>query len=123
LRVRMLIESTRQAAPTLAEELVVIGYTRSVGAIQWLDEPAALELLASAQPAANVTRDERALGVQSALDQLGGLGGALNEIAEQRAAWLRESHRRVRGATTGGRVTVTPRTPDVLGVYTLLPVL
>ena len=123
LRVRMLIESARQAAPTLAEELVVIGYTRSAGAIHWLDEPAALELLATAQPAANVTRDQRVLGVQSALDQLGELGDALNQIAEQRAARLRESHQRVRGATTGGKVTVTPRTPpDVLGVYVLLPV-
>jgi hypothetical protein len=122
LRVRMLIESARQAAPTLAEELVVVGYTRSAGTIQWLDEPAALELLATAQPAANVTRDERVLGVQSALEQLGGLGDALNEIAEQRAARLRESHQRVRGATTGGKVTVTPRTPpDALGVYVLLP--
>ncbi len=99
----------------------MVGYTRSGGAIQWLDEPAALELLASAKPAANVTRDERTLGLQSALDQLGGLGDALNEIAEQRAARLRESHQRVRGATTGGRVSVTPRTPpDLLGVYVLL---
>ncbi|HJZ48672.1 MAG TPA: helicase-related protein [Roseiflexaceae bacterium] len=123
LRVRMLIESPRQAAQTLAEELVVVGYTRGGGVVQWLDEPAALELLATAQPSANVTRDERSLGVQSALDQLGGMGDALNDIAQQRAARLRESHQRVRGATTGGKVTVTPRTPpDVLGVYVLLPV-
>jgi len=123
LRVRMLIESPRQAAPTLAEELVVVGYTRSGGVVQWLEEPAALELLATAQPSANVSRDERTLGVQSALEQLGGLGNALNNIAEQRTARLRESHQRVRGATTGGKVTVTPRTPpDVLGVYVLLPV-
>jgi hypothetical protein len=95
----------------------------SSGAIQWLEEPAALDLLASAQLAGSVTRDERTLGVQSALDQLDGLGNALNEIAEQRAARLRDSHQRVRGATSGGRVTVTPRTLDVLGVYALLPVL
>jgi superfamily II DNA or RNA helicase len=122
LRVRMLIESTRQASPALAEELVVVGYTRSGGGIQWLDEPAALELLATAKPAANVTRDERVLGLQSALEQLGGMLEALDGIAEERAARLRESHQRVRSATTGGRVTVTPRTPlDVLGIYVLLP--
>jgi superfamily II DNA or RNA helicase len=122
LRVRMLIESTRQASPALAEELVVVGYTRSGGGIQWLDEPAALELLATAKPAANVTRDERVLGLQSALEQLGGILEALDGIAEERAARLRESHQRVRSATTGGRVTVTPRTPlDVLGIYVLLP--
>jgi superfamily II DNA or RNA helicase len=122
LRVRMLIESPRQATPTLAEELVVVGYTRSGGGIQWLDEPAALELLATAKPAANVTRDERVLGLQSALEQLGGMLEALDRIAEERAARLRESHQRVRSATTGGRVTVTPRTPpDVLGIYVLLP--
>ena len=69
-----------------------------------------------------MTRDERVLGLQSALEQLDGLGDALNDIAEQRATRLRDSHQRVRSATTGGRVTVTPRTPpDVLGTYVLLP--
>jgi hypothetical protein len=123
LRVRMLIKSARLEAPALAEELVLCGYTRSAGAAQWLDEPAALGLLQQARPAANVTPDERALGLQSALAQLGSLTDELNAIAQSRAVRLRESHSRVRAAVGGGQTTVTPRTPpDVLGVYVLLQV-
>ncbi len=122
LRVRMLVRSARQETPSLAEELVVCGYTRSGGQIQWLDERDALGLLDTATPAANVAPDERTLGIQSALDQIAGLTGDLNAIAQGRAAKLREAHQRVRSAVGGGHVTVTPRTPpDVLGVYVLLP--
>jgi hypothetical protein len=129
LRVRMLIEyarsqrvGARDTAPMLAEELVVTGFTRSGEGLAWLDEADALALLTTAKPAANVTRDERTLGIERALEQLTELDAPLRSLAEARAERLRDAHARVRSATTGGRVTVTPRTPvDVLGVYVLLP--
>ena len=122
LRVRMLIKH-RQETPGLAEELVVCGYTRSGGSVQWLDGATALALLQTASPAGNVTPDERTLGLQSAQDQIANLTDALNAIAQNRAARLHESHARVRAAVGSGQTSVTPRTPpDVLGVYVLLPV-
>lgn len=122
LRVRMLIKSAKQATPTLAEELVVCGYSRSAGTVQWLDEAAALALLHTTTPSANVSVDERVAGLESALAQIDGLSEALNTLAHERASRLRESHGRVRAQTGGGQVNVTPRLPpDVLGVYVLLP--
>jgi hypothetical protein len=122
LRVRALIESPRQAAPALAEELVVAGYTREGGVTRWLDEAAALDLLRRAEPRENVSADERTQGIADALAQLPGLAGDLKAIADARAARLRESHQRVRAQTSGGRVTVRPSgPPDVLGFYILWP--
>jgi superfamily II DNA or RNA helicase len=131
LRVRMLIETAKRRAdgpganpPLFAEELVVCGFTGRAGALHWLDERQALDLFEQAQPGANVTAEERTLGIQSVLDQLGTLERGLNTIAEQRAERLKESHQRVRSATGSGRVSVKPHLPaDVLGVYVLLPIL
>ena len=122
LRIRALIESPRQTAPALAEELVVTGFTREGGVYHWLDEPAALALLERAEPRENVSAEERSQGIAEALGQLAGLADELAAIAESRAARLREAHQRVRAQTGGGRVSVRPSgPPDVLGVYVLWP--
>ncbi len=122
LRVRALIESPRQAAPALAEELVVSGYTREDGVIRWLDEADALDLLRRAEPRENVSAAERTQGIADALALLPGLSGDLKAAAEARAGRLRELHQRVRAQTGGGRVTVRPSgPPDILGFYVLWP--
>lgn len=130
LRVRMLIESTRQRAggqsapPILAEELVVVGFSGQATAPTWLDQPAALTLLEAAQAAANLSRDERVIALQAARDELPALEAALAQIADERAERLRESHLRVRAQTGGGAVRVRPAgPPDLLGLYVLLPTL
>jgi len=122
LRVRMLIESGRQRVPLLAEELVVAGFSGQPSAPVWLDQPAALALLETARPAANLTADERAIALRAALDDLPALAGELERIAAERAAHLRDAHMRVRAQTGGGSVRVRPAgPPDVLGLYVLLP--
>jgi hypothetical protein len=122
LRVRMLIQRDTRQTPLLAEELVVSGFTRAAGTIHWLDEDAARILLEQAEPAANVTPDERTVGIDRALEQVHAQVDALNRSAEERAERLRAAHQRVRQVTGGGRVTVRPHLPpDVLGVYVLLP--
>ena len=124
LRVRMLIEGKRQRTPTLAEELVVCGYTGRPESAAWLDEALSLDLLSRAQPSANISADERAITIERALEQIEALREAIDAIAVARAERLRESHGRVRSATNAGSATVRPHLPpDVLGVYVLLPVL
>ncbi|NNJ13102.1 DEAD/DEAH box helicase [Chloroflexales bacterium ZM16-3] len=124
LRVRMLIESARQRAPSLAEELVVVGFSGQPAAPAWLSQPDALALLEQAQAAANLTPDERAIALSAARDELLPLADELRRVAEERAAHLRESHMRVRAQTGGGAVRVRPAgPPDVLGLYVLLPAL
>ncbi|NTU82969.1 MAG: helicase, partial [Chloroflexales bacterium] len=124
LRVRMLIESTRQRAPVLAEELVAVGFSGQPGAPAWLSQPDALALLEQAQAAVNLTPDERTIALSTARDELPMLASELTRIAEERATLLRESHMRVRVQTGGGAVKVRPAgPPDVLGLYVLLPTL
>ena len=124
LRVRMLIESGRQRASVLAEELVVVGFSGKSAAPVWLSQPDALALLEQAQAAANLTADERTIALRTARDELPSFADELGRIAEERAAHLRESHLRVRAQTGGGSVRVRPAgPPDVLGLYVLLPVL
>lgn len=124
LRVRMLIESTRQAQPTLAEELIVCGVRGRAEQRTWLEQAEALELLNHAQPAASLAPDERTAHLQQALAQLPALHDQLRVIAEQRAHRLEAAHNRVRTATQAGRARVRPNLPpDVLGLYVLLPVI
>ena len=57
------------------------------------------------------------------LDWLAELEADLMRIAEDRAQRLHDAHRRVRKITRTGQLKVTPQgTPDVLGVYVLMPV-
>jgi superfamily II DNA or RNA helicase len=127
LRVRMLIESRKRSdgagsAPLLAEEVVVVGFSGQAAAPAWLDQPAALALLEQAEPAANLSRDERLIALQAARNELPALSAELDRIAGERAERLRESHLRVRAQTGGGTVRVRPAgPPDVLGLYVLLP--
>ena len=122
LRVRMLIESGRQRTGTLAEELVVVGYTGRPGAAVWLDQAAALALLETARPDQAVPPEERALGLRRAGEQVAALQADLDAVAQARAKRLEEAHHRVRQATGRGKATVRPHLPaDVLGVYVLLP--
>jgi superfamily II DNA or RNA helicase len=124
LRVRMLIESVRQRTPVLAEELVVVGFSGQPASPAWLSQSDALALLEQAQPAANLTRDERSMALNAARAELPALAGELGSIADARAVQLREAHLRVRTQTGGGSVRVRPAgPPDVLGLYVLLPAL
>ena len=123
LRVRMLI-GTKRTDPLLAEELVIAGFVREQTGIRWLAESAALDLLNSAQPDANLTTSDRDHQLTTALGLLDGLAPNLAAIAHDRAKRLAEAHTRVRTATLSrGRTTVEPHLPpDVLGMYVLLPV-
>ncbi|NJP07988.1 MAG: SWF/SNF helicase family protein, partial [Chloroflexaceae bacterium] len=123
MRVRMIIERGAQHKAMLAEELVLCGFRRSGDTVQWLDEAAALELLAQAQPATNISADESTIQISRAIEQTQSLHDDLDRIAHDRAKRLSHAHQRVRQATSGGRVTVRAHVPaDLIGVYVLLPV-
>jgi hypothetical protein len=122
LRIRYLLEEA-QATPTLAEECVVCAFTGRPGQLSWLDEAHAMELLQAAQPVANVLPAEREAWLAETLGWLPELESELTQIVEARAERLGRAHRRVRKITRTGRLKVTPQgTPDVLGVYVLMPV-
>lgn len=123
LRLRLLIEVAGQAAPALAEELIVAGFEGRPGNVTWLDEATARQLLDNAIPSGNLSAEQRDDTLRQTIGWMRELEPDLDAIAQARAIALLESHRRVRQATRTGRVSVRPNLPlDLLGVYVLLPV-
>jgi len=122
LRLRFLLEEHTGRPPVLAEECVVCAFSGQAGQVQWLEEQEALQLLREARPVANVSAEERREVLLKILDSLPGLENELKEIAQARAARLQESHARVRKQIGVGQLRVIPQgSPDVLGLYVLLP--
>jgi superfamily II DNA or RNA helicase len=125
LRMRLLINSPGRSAPLLAEELVVAGFAGSPAQPAWLDEATARRLLDEAQPSGNLDPTVRQEMIARALEQLNDLKSELTAITQARAAALLAAHKRVRQATSTGKVSVqpAPQAPfDVLGLYVFLPV-
>lgn len=121
LRFRFHIDGGR--GPLLAEDVGVAGFGGLPDAPQWLDDATAERLLA-AEPDGNVNPQQAAVFLGRVIDGLGALTPALNQLAEVRAANLREAHQRVRAAANIRQAApdVRPQLPvDVLGVYVLLP--
>ena len=108
----------------VAEDSQILGFRSSPDAPQWLTDPEVAALLA-AEPDANVPADQARDLAARVIDRLDSLAPALDERADDLAAQLLESHRRVRsGAGTARRgLDVRAQKPvDILGVYVYLPV-
>ncbi|HUZ26547.1 MAG TPA: helicase-related protein [Streptosporangiaceae bacterium] len=108
----------------VAEEAQVLAFRGRAADPDWLAEADAAELLA-ARPAGNVPPDQAADFAEQAIAGLPDLGVHIDQVADDLAGRLRESHLRVReaaGQRVRRRVTVTAQKPaDVLGVYVYLP--
>lgn len=122
LRIRYRI-AARRGAGTFAEEVVTTGFVRKNGDPLWLppNDPSLLRCLDRATPAGNISQQERQTQVRWALSVLERADAHLDAIAKARAEAVRESHAKLREYVGGGAVRVEPYTPDVLGVYVLLP--
>jgi hypothetical protein len=77
--------------------------------------------LESAQPAGNISPQEKEQRIARALDELGASTDQLKAIADARAAELENTYDRLKGTLGGGKVRVSAYPPDLLGVYVLLP--
>ncbi|MGH2749582.1 MAG: hypothetical protein ACRDK3_01700, partial [Actinomycetota bacterium] len=88
-----------------------------------LDEDAAVALLTSV-PEANVPSDQARAFVEKSLRGLPALQSVLDQRADDLAAELLASHRRIRAAAGAARrgLDVSAQKPaDILGVYLYLP--
>lgn len=121
LRVRLLVKHGRQAHPSLAEEVLLVGQSGSGSNASMLSQEDALALLAKVQASRNTSPGERKRAIELALkayDQ-----AALNQIAEQKAEQLRQTYARL-GASIGTSSSVQIEAhlpPDLLGIYVILP--
>jgi len=122
LRVRYLL---REAVDVFAEEVVLAAFERREGRLVWLEplDSVARDLLAAAQPTANMPPGERRENVQRALDLLHGDPNWFQPLIDARKKQIAESHTRLRKLVKAKPLTVDPRTPpDILGCYILVPV-
>jgi superfamily II DNA or RNA helicase len=125
VRLRFHVDTRRShhSQVLLAEDAALLAFTGSPSSPEWLAADYA-ETLISAPPAANVPLELTVRQAKTAIDGLKDLAPALNQVADERAAALRDAHRRVRDAARAtGTVAVTAQHPvDVLGVYVMLPI-
>jgi len=125
VRVRYLLHQPDRQ-PLLSEEVRAAGFEngKHQSTLEWLTDEAALKLLATAAPDANVPMAEKRELVTAALDEWPALEHAVRTRIEARAAELEASHRRVRQAVSlkVRRLTVAPQLPpDLLGLLVLQP--
>jgi superfamily II DNA or RNA helicase len=126
LRVRYLLQQP-QAAPLLAEEVLVLGYCGDAqrGAVTRLPAADALALLRDARPDANLGQPEKRELAAAALADWPRLEQAIAAQLAARAAELEVSHKRVRQAVAlrVRELNLTPQAPpDLVGVLVLQPV-
>jgi superfamily II DNA or RNA helicase len=107
----------------LAEDAVTLAFRGSPSSPSWVDEED-IEGLLAARPTGNIAADIAKGMLRRYLGELDALRPSLRRIAEDRAAKVLESHRRVRSALTGAEAAREVRVqgePDVLGFYLLMP--
>jgi superfamily II DNA or RNA helicase len=108
----------------VAEDARLLAYRGRAAKAEWLPE-AEVQALASALPTGNVPPDQAIDFAEQATDDLPLVRQYLDDVGDQLAAELRDSHIRVReaaGQRVRRQITVHPLKPaDVLGVYVYLP--
>ena len=114
----------RTSRTMLAEDAAALAFTGSPDNAVWLPMEDARRLF-DATATGQITHEQRERFVAMVLDGEAHLRPALEEMAVDRAADLRDAHVRVRQAARTRRpktVSVDPHLPvDLLGVYVLLP--
>jgi len=120
VRLRFLIKD--RASESVAEECIIAGFNGMLGQEERLSTEAGEKLFESAAPSSNLSEDERKHWVNLVIKDFDKIHKQLNQLAEEKAQELLESHRRLRRATRGGRVSILPLLPpDILSVSIIVP--
>jgi hypothetical protein len=125
LRIRYRVTTRRHKMDQFAEEVVTTGFSRSDKGLVWLptNDKATLALLETVIPKGQITQQERIEQVSWALQMIESAKSDLERIAQQRAEASQADYARMREQIGGLKITVTPalNSPDLLGLYVLLP--
>jgi superfamily II DNA or RNA helicase len=122
LRVRYIL-SRRSQQDQFAEEVVTAGFEAEGDKLTWYpaNEPSLLSLLETAKVSGNITKNEKQQRLQHALEEVRAHNAELQRIADSRADELEGAHDRLREQIGGKTVKAKAYTPDILGIYVLLP--
>jgi superfamily II DNA or RNA helicase len=110
--------------PLVVEDARLVGFTGTPEQAAWLDD-AAVEAVALAVADGNVPADMARTAAARILDSLDAVTGHLDDLADDLAAEVLESHRRARagaGAARRGLKVTAQKPADILGAYVYLPV-
>jgi len=125
LRLRYLLHKEKQAAPLLAEEVIVTGLEGRPGKGRMLDREESLRLLLEANPVAPMTLRAQREALQRVLKwwEEGVMNLIFNKaVQEQQDHLIKAHHRLQKAAHTFGKIDIEPKfPPDWLGVYVILP--
>jgi len=122
-RVRNVIEEKSGKNQIVAEEMLLWGYKGSAGSGEYLSADECKNMLYSAKPKTQVTRQAQGSFLESELEAIPELRKTFDGVAEERSQHLVEAHERFRKVLGGSRFKVVyPVLPmDILGMYVLLP--
>jgi hypothetical protein len=123
-RYHLIRTTTEGETPLLAEDCLTLAFAGAPDAAEWLDDPAATEVLLAATPDGNIAPEQATTFVRRVIEGFEHLRPRLDQRVVERGEALLEAHRRVRSAArmTGVRYRVEAQLPaDVLGVYVYLP--
>jgi len=122
-RVRNVIEDKDTGNQMIAEEMLTWGYRGTASDGDIISKEESERMLREAVPTADLSKEARADFLRNEISQIALIKNKLNEVAQQRAETLVESHERFRKAVGGNRYkTVKPVLPmDLMGIYILLP--
>lgn len=125
LRIRSVIAEKRTQRRILAEEMWLWGYCGNLKNGDFIGKDRATELLTSARPSQNMTRQEQESWLNDELEQLADkdtFKAITAPIARQRAEHLIEAHTRFQKMVGTHQYEVVTLLPmDLLGMYVLLP--
>jgi hypothetical protein len=125
LRIRYRVTTRRHKMDQFAEEVITTGFSRSEKGLVWLptNDKATLALLETVVPKGQITQQERIEQVSWALQTMESAKSDLERIAQERAKESEAAYARLREQIGGSQITVTPalNSPDILGLYVLLP--
>jgi len=108
-----------------AEEIVLEAFERGEHGPRWLEPlPTAARAMAeSAEPRANISREERSTNVERALDILKADANWFGPVLDWRISELEAAHKRLRALLKERTLQIKPHLPpDILGCFVLLPV-
>jgi len=125
LRIRYRVTTRRHKLDQFAEEVVTTGFSRNDKGLVWLptNDKATLALLETVVPKGQITQQERIEQVSWGLQTMGSAKSDLERIAQERAKESESAYARLREQIGGSQIAVTPalNSPDILGLYVLLP--
>lgn len=120
LRFRFDILPIGTQVPLIAEEIDFVGYEGSLP--NDLLEKQIIEQLLESTPDANVDIYQAKKFINKVIENKQILEEVFNQVGQEKAQELADSHERVRKTIQSEKVKVKSRTPDVVGLYVLLPV-